>query len=175
MYVNGTLSGGTSQNAGAIRPGSDLYIGRRPAAAYPFEGMIDDVRIYNRALDTKEIMQIYTAGGGVPAPVLHTLTVSAVGSGSVSSNPAGINCGSTCSVTLTENTSIILNPVPSSGSTFSGWSGGSCTGTGACIFSLNTDTSVTATFTSDTVNYETPQPVENFFMPNNLSLLSFEA
>src|SRR5439155_1293104 len=39
---------------------------------------------------------------------------------------------------------------PASGSTFTGWSGGGCSGTGACVVTLNAATSVTPTFALQT-------------------------
>jgi hypothetical protein len=79
---------------------------------------------------------------------LQILTVikSGTGSGTVTSNPAGIDCGSTCSVSFNYGTSVTLSAVASTGSSFSGWSGGGCAGTGTCIISMDTAKSVTATF-----------------------------
>ena len=54
------------------------------------------------------------------------------GSGTVTSDPAGIDCGSTCSFDFSYNTDVTLTAVADSGSTFTGWSGAGCTGTGAC-------------------------------------------
>jgi hypothetical protein len=73
------------------------------------------------------------------------------GSGTVSSAPAGINCGSTCNTTFNYNTSVTLSATPTAGSVFSGWSGGSgnataCSGTGSCIVPLTQASMVTATF-----------------------------
>src|SRR6266850_7524244 len=73
-----------------------------------------------------------------------TLSVTFAGSGSVTSNPTGLNCGATCSVDFLNGTSVTLT---ATGAGFTGWSGG-CTGTGACVVTLNANTSVTATFTS---------------------------
>ncbi|HWP22578.1 MAG TPA: fibronectin type III domain-containing protein [Candidatus Binatia bacterium] len=63
--------------------------------------------------------------GTTPAPPIATyrLAVSVQGSGTVTSNPAGINCGSTCSADFASGTTITLNAVAASGYTFSGWSG----------------------------------------------------
>ena len=44
-------------------------------------------------------------------------------------------------------TNITLTANSSPGYTFNGWSGGGCIGTGPCIFTINADTTVTATFT----------------------------
>jgi hypothetical protein len=70
----------------------------------------------------------------------YTLTVSTAGTGSGSI--------STCSSgTYASGTAIVCNASASTGSTFVGWSGGSCSGTGSCSFSLLANATVTATFT----------------------------
>ncbi|MBL8329826.1 MAG: S8 family serine peptidase [Rubrivivax sp.] len=76
-----------------------------------------------------------------------TLSVSrtGTGSGTVTSSPAGINCGADCSEPYPSGTSVTLTPAASAGSTFAGWSG-ACTGTGACVVSMTAARSVTATF-----------------------------
>ncbi len=75
-----------------------------------------------------------------------TVTLSGTGSGTVTSAPAGINCGSSCSATYSTGTSVTLTAAVASGSFFSGWSGGGCTGTSTCVVSITTARSVTATF-----------------------------
>ncbi len=65
------------------------------------------------------------------------------------SSPAGIDCGTTCEADYTDSTEITLTATPDPGNSFTGWSGGGCSGTGACVVSANNDTSVTATFTSN--------------------------
>lgn len=46
-----------------------------------------------------------------------------VGTGTVVSSPAGIDCGADCFETYAENTSVTLIPTPDIGSFFTGWSG----------------------------------------------------
>jgi hypothetical protein len=77
----------------------------------------------------------------------HTLTVAknGTGSGSVSSSPAGIDCGATCSHAYTQGQLVTLTPTAAAGSTFADWSG-DCTGTGACTVTMSQARSVTATF-----------------------------
>jgi hypothetical protein len=79
--------------------------------------------------------------------LVSTLTVSKSGNGngSVTSSPAGISCGSTCSADFIKGAFATLTAVPDAGSTFSGWSG-DCTGTGVCTVDMDTAKSVTATF-----------------------------
>ncbi|MCC6132272.1 MAG: S8 family serine peptidase [Acidobacteria bacterium] len=85
--------------------------------------------------------------GSPSATTTRTLTVSKGGSGSgtVSSSPAGISCGGTCSASFSDGTAVTLTATSSSGSTFAGW-GGACSGTGSCQVSMTSDRTVTATF-----------------------------
>ncbi|WP_344304553.1 glycine-rich protein [Nocardioides bigeumensis] len=73
------------------------------------------------------------------------LTVSRVGAGSVTSAPAGIDCGTRCTAMFDQNTDVTLTATPASGATFSGWSG-DCSGTGPCTMRLDEARAVTATF-----------------------------
>lgn len=79
----------------------------------------------------------------------YPLTVSKLGSGSgsVSSSPAGINCGVDCSETYDTGALVTLTATPSTGSSFIGWGGGGgCSGSGSCTVTLNSAFTVTATF-----------------------------
>ena len=78
----------------------------------------------------------------------YTLSVSkaGTGSGTVTSSPAGISCGSICSHTYSSGTQVTLSAVASSGSTFTGWSGAGCSGTDSCVVTMNAAESVTASF-----------------------------
>jgi len=84
----------------------------------------------------------------VVTPAPHTLTVTrhGTGSGTVSSSPGGISCGSVCSASYAATTTVALMAKPASGSKFAAWAG-PCSGTGVCTVSMNTDQAVTATFT----------------------------
>ena len=78
----------------------------------------------------------------------YSLTVSKEGSGSgtVTSSPAGVNCGSDCSEPYNQGTKITLKVKADPGSTFKGWSGG-CTGTKpSCKLTMTSDQTVIATF-----------------------------
>ena len=77
----------------------------------------------------------------------HTLTVGILGSGSVTSDPAGIACLPTCVASFTDGASVTLTPVAQPGFAFLGWSG-DCTGSAACVVTLDADRSVTARFTA---------------------------
>jgi subtilisin family serine protease len=77
----------------------------------------------------------------------HLLTVATAGDGvgTVTSSPGNISCGSLCSGSFAEGTSVTLTATPLAGHVFAGWSGG-CNGTGSCTVSMTAARSVTATF-----------------------------
>lgn len=75
----------------------------------------------------------------------YSLTVTKTGSGTVTSAPSGISCGSTCSRSFSSGTTVTLWTDPAPGYTFKGW-GGNCSGTGNCVLSMNSKRYVTATF-----------------------------
>jgi hypothetical protein len=85
------------------------------------------------------------------APVFFQLTVNkdGNGSGAVSSNPSGIDCGADCSESYTAGTNVTLSAIASAGSVFAGWSG-ACTGKDNCTVTMSEAKSVTATFNLQT-------------------------
>ena len=84
-------------------------------------------------------------GGGTGTSYMLTVAKAGTGSGTVTSSPAGVSCGSTCSASYASGTSVTLTAAVASGSTFAGWSG-ACSGTGACTVSMTAARSITATF-----------------------------
>lgn len=64
-----------------------------------------------------------------PAPVQHALSIAKTGDGggTVTSAPAGINCGTTCTANFNQGTGVTLSAAPAAGSGFTGWSG-DCSG-----------------------------------------------
>jgi hypothetical protein len=75
----------------------------------------------------------------------YSLSVAKAGSGTgtVTSSPAGINCGSSCCASFSSGAFVTLTAAPTTGSTFSGWSGTGCT-TGTVTMTGNI--TCTATF-----------------------------
>jgi parallel beta-helix repeat protein len=95
-------------------------------------------------------------GTGAPPQNL-TVTVAGAGSGNVKSNETTpkINCGNggtACSTTYNYGTGVTLTETPAVNSTFTGWSGGGCSGTAAtCTVPMTQAQSVTATFVVKTI------------------------
>src|SRR5579863_6233585 len=90
-------------------------------------------------------------GGGGSSSSLPTgsvqLSVQAAGGGggTVSSTPAGINCGKSCSASFASGSQVTLTASPAANSFFAGWSG-DCSGTGVCKVTLTKNASVMASF-----------------------------
>ena len=61
IYRNGVLQGSQSKTGAITNSGVPLFIGQRAGSQW-FNGLIDEVRIYNRALTPAEIWQNYQAG-----------------------------------------------------------------------------------------------------------------
>ncbi len=99
----------------------------------------------NQLNDTAGVAVVGEITAGQPQKTL-TVTKAGSGSGTATSSPAGINCGTTCSGKFAPGTAVTLTAAPQAGSSFAGWSGGGCSGTGTCTVTLTADTTVTATF-----------------------------
>jgi hypothetical protein len=97
---------------------------------------------------TANVVCFTGTGGGGSGPVL-TIDFAGNGSGTVVSSPVGLNCASTagpCSASFSSGTPVTLTATPVGASSFGGWSGG-CVNSGAvCTFTLQNNTTVTATF-----------------------------
>jgi hypothetical protein len=80
---------------------------------------------------------------------LLTVSKAGTGAGTVTSSPAGISCGADCTETYGHGQMVTLSQSASAGSVFAGWTG-ACTGSGACVVTMDMARSVTATFNIQT-------------------------
>src|SRR5262245_1785599 len=114
------------------------------------------VRFTPTSLTTQSVNVSFTADGdsvsrlvtgtGVRVGSTLIVTKSGAGTGTVTSSSTGINCGTACAGSYATGTQVTLTATPAAGSTFTGWSGGGCTGTGTCVVTMTADTTVTAGF-----------------------------
>ena len=95
-----------------------------------------------------------TSGGGGTFTLTVTKALTANGNGTVSSTPAGIDCGSTCSASFPAGTNITLFASPTAGQ-FTGWTAGPCVGSNdqSCSFVLNANTTATAGFATQPLSF----------------------
>jgi len=77
-------------------------------------------------------------------PIL-TVTRIGDGTGTVASNPSGLNCGS-CTLAVPRDSRVTLLATPAFGSAFGGWTG-ACGGTGSCSLAVTGNLTVGARFT----------------------------
>ena len=80
-----------------------------------------------------------------------SVALGGAGAGVVVSNPAGINCGSTCSAFYIYNTQVTLTATPSNGMYFAGWTGCPSAAGTSCTVSMTQTQNVGATFGNNTL------------------------
>ncbi len=91
--------------------------------------------------------------------VILTVKKAGSGNGTVTSNPAGIDCGVDCSESYPPNTTVTLTATADAGSLFSGW-GGDCVGTDPnTVVTVDVDKTCIATFDRSAPVGGTTQPV----------------
>jgi len=86
----------------------------------------------------------------LPPPGTARVSVQPVGNGTgrITSSPAGIDCPSTCMMTVPAGSPVSLTAQADASSSFAGW-GGACSGPGTCSLSANNDLVVWANFTAN--------------------------
>jgi hypothetical protein len=99
----------------------------------------------------------------VETAVQVTLVKAGQGQGTISTIPYSCN-QPMCTFTFPRGTILTLAASPESGSIFSGWSGGNCSGTGMCVITADSNITITATFNpagSGPLKYVTPISISN--------------
>lgn len=98
----------------------------------------------NGLVSTGRRLNAFNALNSIAPTFVVMVAKNGTGTGTVTSNPSGVNCGGDCNERFPGGSTVILTATPSAGSVFAGWSGGGCNGTGACV--VSTTATVTATF-----------------------------
>jgi hypothetical protein len=172
FFVNGTncalVGGSTPVSVDTINSGSNasLFIDNDTSVVSPLDTEMDGLTVVltcaaavNSGMTNHMKLAIADAGdsnldsavflGANSFVAVRTLSVATAGSGSgtVTSDPAGIDCGADCSEGYEDGTSVTLTATPDGSSVFDGWSG-DCTGTGSCSVTMNGPRNVTATFSA---------------------------
>src|SRR5438105_7660449 len=133
--------------AAAFDQGTSVALTAAPASGFRFDGWGGACSGSGGCTVTMQgETQVWATFAAIP-PTQHAMTVilTGTGSGTVSSQPNGIDCGSTCSATFDEGVGVTLTPAAAAGSQFDGW-GGACTGTDSCAVSMNREQVVAARF-----------------------------
>jgi hypothetical protein len=140
----GTSPGNYSQNIDVGNVTTYTVTNLPEGITYYFVATAYDIA-RNESADSNEISKT------IQVSQQYTLSVAkaGTGSGTVTSSPAGITCGSACSRTYDAGTSISLSASPAANSIFAGWSTG-CSGAGTCIVTMDAAKTISSTFTLKT-------------------------
>ncbi|MBI2559195.1 hypothetical protein HYW20_07785, partial [Candidatus Woesearchaeota archaeon] len=81
VYRNGLQGGTTATLTGTLQEWAsyDMMIGGNDNTDRAFNGLIDEVRVYNRALSASEVLDVYNSAGGVVTTSTPTPTTSETG------------------------------------------------------------------------------------------------
>lgn len=99
-------------------------------------------KAYNSLATGIEVTNIAAAGNDItcdvalPLPLLQVFK-GGTGSGTVTSSPAGIDCGGTCSASFDSGASVTLTAAADSGSLFTGWSGACSGASDTCVVTMD--------------------------------------
>ncbi len=143
---------GTGVNASFIT-GADAPCGVAVNASHIYWGNFHGNNIGQANLDGSGANESFITTGvsgpcGVAVNQLAPLAVALAGPGSGSVSGSGISCPGTCSRSYTLGQQVTLTATPTSGSTFTGWSGAGCSGSGTCTVTIGDTNAVIATFAS---------------------------
>ena len=102
----------------------------------------------------KSVIAVFNSTNSTNQTTQYLLTVNKTGNGSgtVTSSPAGINCGSDCTQNYNSGTVVALTATPSVGSGFSGWSGACSGASPVCNLVMNSNKNAIANFTYNQTN-----------------------
>lgn len=142
IFTGKSFLGNTTNNISITMGKNNIYSGY-------LQGSIDDIRIYNRALNESEVQTLYSGSKNV------TLTIIKTGEGEITSMDSNINCGINCQSDYALNSNITLTATPVTGFRFTGWSH-DCTGTATTItVTMDTAKTCMATFNVAPDNLDT--------------------
>ena len=139
----------TSNCQASFANGQQVTLTATPDPGHAFDFWFGSCTGSGACVVTMDANKSVSAAFVATAPVQRALnlTRNGTGTGTVTSTPAGIDCGTTCSANFDDGTSVQLAAAPAAGSTFAGWTGGGCSGTGGCTVTMDAAKNVTATFT----------------------------
>ncbi|MDT7041602.1 Ig-like domain-containing protein [Candidatus Nitronereus thalassa] len=91
-----------------------------------------------------DTLEVLATNGPTPLPL--TVTLAGTGAGTVTSQDSTLSCPGGCSQNYPAGTTVTLTAQAAAGSSFQGWSGAGCSGTGSCLVTLQQATVVSANF-----------------------------
>jgi hypothetical protein len=154
-----TLGGTTADKAvsaftlGNLSPGRTYY--------FTLDTVTEPHSNNPNAVASERSTEVSAVTASVP-PGWYGLTVVAYGRGTVTSTPAAIDCGAACHTAFWPFSTVVPRATPADGSAFLGW-GGACAGTApTCDLTMDSEKTVTATFSTPPVSFYTVTPCRAF-------------
>ena len=150
-YANSILTFGTDPNLPAIGTMSFELTQFNGSAVLPTAPAFATVWNSNGGQATMAVTKRLTptGGGGGGTTTSPKLSVSKASKGTVTSNPAGIVCGtggSACTQTYATGSVVTLTASPDAGAFFGGWNGACVGSSNTCTLTMNADKSVSPVF-----------------------------
>jgi uncharacterized repeat protein (TIGR02543 family) len=124
----------------AFVAGTSVTLTAAPGTGYAFGGWS------GACSGTGSCVVAMSVARSVNATFSPTITVVSSGQGTVTSLPAGINCGTTCTAAMSFGASVTLTATPALGQVFEGWFSAGCSGTGTCTVIATNPATVVARF-----------------------------
>ncbi len=137
MRLSINTTGGEANN------GSDVPAISRDGTYVAYKSLATNL-VINDTNAARDIFEIPAAGEQATTSRL-SVSLGGNGNGSVTSSPAGIDCGTDCLYWYLAETEVTLTAHPAPYTTFAGWSG-TCIGTGTCMLPMAEARYVVATF-----------------------------
>ncbi|MUH52218.1 MAG: hypothetical protein F2789_13520, partial [Actinobacteria bacterium] len=110
-----------------------------------FKGWYGPCRVYSYWNCSVSMSAAQTLTAMFATPTSKVLSVSTTGTGTVTSNIGGVNCGATCQVAYEPASTVVLTATPGNGQSFMGWSG-DCSGISTCTVPMGGNHLVGAAF-----------------------------
>jgi hypothetical protein len=171
--------------------GYKIYYGTAPAqygtpidvgltTTYPVNNLTDgltyyfSVTAYNASRTESGFSSEVSKSMPAASSYVLTATRSGAGPGTVTSSPAGIACGATCSAAYTAGATVTLTATASSSALFTGWTG-ACTGTGACTIAMNAAKTANAAFILRTFTLSATAGANGSISPSGVSSVLYGA
>ena len=162
--VGGTLSGLAAGNSLVLQNNASDSLTLTANGAFTFDSALADGKEYEITVVTQpdnpsQLCSVTNSSGILTGMNVSNIEVNCVdrfqlmvainGEGTVSSEPAGIDCGADCSEDFTKDSSVRLIATPASGFVLEFWSG-DCAGTdNGCDLEMNSSKNVVAYFIPD--------------------------
>jgi hypothetical protein len=136
LYVDGVLTD-------TITHSINCPMSQISSSTKSVKGTIDDVRVYNRALNATEVLELYNTGSNITN---YTLTINAT-NGSVTKR---VNGSITTATSFPAGTVVEMTASPNTNYSFSSWSGDLTGTTNPTTVTMNANKTVTANFAINT-------------------------